>query len=99
MSAMSNLDVQIQENIEDDNWESSSDQVICPYCGHTEDVEYDFYFGDCSPNVYEEGEEDVTCPLCHHTFVLEKELNWNYTTRIKKGEEDVYPSEHQHLDY
>lgn len=80
---MSDLEIMIQENIESENWETSSSEIICPYCGLSKEVEYDFYFGDNSINVYEEGEEDVTCPRCGHIFSLDKELNWTYTTSVK----------------
>lgn len=76
------MDEQIKENIESENWEISSMQIICPYCGYSRDVEYEMCFGECCPDVYEEGEEKITCPECGHTFKLIKEISWDYTTEV-----------------
>ena len=80
------LEERIKENIECCNWESSEHEIICPYCGYKQEVEYDFYFGDNDINVYEEGDQDVKCPECGHTFELRKKLNWEYETEVKADE-------------
>lgn len=72
----------IQENIENNNYEHSSDEIICPYCGYSEEVEYEMYFGDTPVSPYIEGEEMIECPECKHTFRLLKELTWEYATKI-----------------
>ena len=75
-------DEEIRENGENHNWEQSNDRIICPWCGYEKLVEYECYFGDSCPDVYEEGSEDLTCPECGHRFTLTKEIQWEYTTEV-----------------
>ncbi len=76
----------IKENIENQNFEISNDEIICPYCGFKEDVEYEMYFGENDINPFEEGEQEVKCPNCNRIFHLSKELYWRYETSvIEKG--------------
>lgn len=79
---MTDLDGIIAENIEMGNYESSSDEIICPYCGYTQTIDYEMYFGDNDIDIYTEGEQDVVCPECNYTFKLNKELTWSYTTEV-----------------
>jgi len=74
----------IQQNIEEQNWELASSEIICPYCGFAKDVDYEMYFGDSPVSVYEEGEELITCPECGHEFLLEKRIEWEYGTYVKE---------------
>ena len=79
---MTDLDDIVAENIEMGNYESSSDEIICPYCGYSETIDYEMYFGNNSIDVNTEGEQDVVCPDCNHTFRLHKELIWIYNTEV-----------------
>lgn len=80
------IEEKVQENIESNNFEIDNDYIICPYCGYKKKAEYETYFGDCCPDVYEEGEEDVNCPECGKTFLLTKELSWEYRTEIREDQ-------------
>lgn len=72
----------IQDNIDMMNTESSTDQIICPYCQNAENVEYEMCFGDTSVDVYDEGEQWLKCPECRNVFKLIKEHIFNYYTYI-----------------
>ena len=81
---LSDLALTVMENIDSNNWEVSDYEIICPYCGYAKHVEYEMYFGDNVPEVYEEGTEELTCPECGHKFLLTKEMKWEYTTEVIK---------------
>lgn len=80
------IDERVRENIESGNFELATDEIICPYCGYSKDIDVDMWFGDSSVNPYEEGEQEITCPECGHTFILEKRLSWDYETNIKEAD-------------
>ena len=80
------IDEVVQDNVEVGNCEYSSDEIICPYCGYSKNIDIDMWFGDTSIHPYEEGEQEITCPICKHIFILQKQLSWKYETSVKTGE-------------
>lgn len=61
---------------------SSSDYVICPYCGDATETCYGY---EDFPELYEEGEHSITCEECGRSFVLQTTVSYFYETkRVEK---------------
>lgn len=72
---------QIEANEEDVDT-SSSDYVICPYCGDATETCYGY---EDFPELFEDGEHTITCEECGRSFILETTISYYYKTkRIEK---------------
>ena len=61
----------------------SHDKIICPYCGHEEEVDFETFF---STDLY--CEEEFTCGECGKEFIATRGAIMLYETFSKKEEDN-----------
>lgn len=56
---------------------------LCPHC----DMHLDVFGDDWVDGILEEDEREVECPSCSNTFILQTEISYSFSSKLKEEEE------------